>query len=110
MFQASSLAHTPWFFWGQFQFLCYRRGFNDAISGFNDDGWSLVESDGMDDVVLTANSTKRFTTCSSSDNAFTSAGGVICAKASMLLKVSSILVNFQFILDDLKGLISFFEF
>ncbi|WOL16730.1 homeobox-leucine zipper protein HOX9 [Canna indica] len=61
------------------------RGFNDAINGFNDDGWSLVGSDGMDDIVIAINSTKKTGTHASS-NAFSSSGGIICAKASMLLQ------------------------
>ncbi|KAJ8504596.1 hypothetical protein OPV22_005482 [Ensete ventricosum] len=61
------------------------RGFNDAINGFTDDGWSLMGSDGMDDIVIATTSTKK-TGANASSNAFASAGGVICAKASMLLQ------------------------
>lgn len=91
-------------FWVSYIFLFHHRGYNDGISGFNDDGWSLLESDGMDDVVLAANSTKKLGTRASSDNAFALAGGVICAKASMLLKVSSGLLVLLYLSCDLTSL------
>ncbi|KAH6814640.1 Homeobox-leucine zipper family protein / lipid-binding START domain-containing protein [Perilla frutescens var. frutescens] len=59
------------------------RGFNDAINGFNDDGWSLLNCDGAEDVVVAINSTKNLTAGSS---ALSLLGGVLCAKASMLLQ------------------------
>lgn len=84
----------------------YYRGFNDAINGFTDDGWSLMGSDGMDDIVIATNSTKK-TGANASSNAFASAGGVICAKASMLLQVSTKLLsllwsNFMLLMIDIK--------
>ncbi|PWA99127.1 homeobox leucine-zipper protein [Artemisia annua] len=54
------------------------RGFNDAINGFNDDGWSLMNCDGAEDVIVAINSTKNLTTLN--------LGGVLCAKASMLFQ------------------------
>ncbi|KAL1544136.1 homeobox-leucine zipper protein REVOLUTA-like isoform X2 [Salvia divinorum] len=51
------------------------RGFNDAINGFNDDGWSILNCDGAEDVVIAINSAKNLT-----------AASVLCAKASMLLQ------------------------
>ncbi|KAG8073100.1 hypothetical protein GUJ93_ZPchr0006g41279 [Zizania palustris] len=63
------------------------RGFNDAISGFNDDGWSIMGGDGVEDVVITCNSTKKIRTTSSGGIAFGAPGGIICAKASMLLQI-----------------------
>ncbi|KAK6138085.1 hypothetical protein DH2020_028175 [Rehmannia glutinosa] len=59
------------------------RGFNDAINGFNDDGWSLLNCDGAEDVVVAISSAKNLTAGS---NSFCLLGGVLCAKASMLLQ------------------------
>ncbi|XP_072956884.1 homeobox-leucine zipper protein HOX9-like isoform X1 [Typha angustifolia] len=62
------------------------RGFNDAINGFNDDGWSLMGSDGVEDIIIAANPTKKFRADANSATTFSVAGGIICAKASMLLQ------------------------
>ncbi|VAI11598.1 unnamed protein product [Triticum turgidum subsp. durum] len=72
------------------------RGFNDAISGFNDDGWSIMAGDGIEDVVVACNSTKKIRNVSNGVNAFEAPGGTICAKASMLLQSvpPAILVRF----------------
>ncbi|KAL3530567.1 hypothetical protein ACH5RR_009889 [Cinchona calisaya] len=59
------------------------RGFNDAVCGFNDDGWSLLSCDGAEDVTITVNSTKSLST---SSNSLSLLGGILCAKASMLLQ------------------------
>ncbi|VAH04412.1 unnamed protein product [Triticum turgidum subsp. durum] len=66
-------------------FLCPFRGFNDAISGFNDDGWSVMAGDGIEDVIIACNS-KKIRSNNTAPNAFIAPGGVICAKASMLLQ------------------------
>ncbi|XP_042489481.1 homeobox-leucine zipper protein HOX32 [Macadamia integrifolia] len=69
------------------QRLC--RGFNDAINGFADDGWSLLSSDGVEDVTIMINSSpgKLFGNHVNSSTMFsTLGGGVLCAKASMLLQ------------------------
>ncbi|XP_049931196.1 homeobox-leucine zipper protein HOX32 isoform X2 [Nymphaea colorata] len=65
------------------------RGFNDAVNGFADDGWSLMNSDGVEDVTIVVNSSPgkllggHLTSCA----AFCApGGGVLCAKASMLLQ------------------------
>ncbi|XP_078436919.1 homeobox-leucine zipper family protein / lipid-binding START domain-containing protein isoform X2 [Wolffia australiana] len=60
------------------------RGFNDAISGFMDDGWSPLGSDGSDDVVIAVNSSPGKHVAAQS-GAFPALSGVLCAKASMLL-------------------------
>ncbi|GFP84228.1 homeobox-leucine zipper protein revoluta [Phtheirospermum japonicum] len=61
------------------------RGFNDAINGFNDDGWSLLNcDDGAEDVVVAISSGNK--NLSSGSNAISMLGGVLCAKASMLLQ------------------------
>uniref|UniRef100_A0A0E0BYP7 Homeobox domain-containing protein n=1 Tax=Oryza meridionalis TaxID=40149 RepID=A0A0E0BYP7_9ORYZ len=63
------------------------RGFNEALNGLADDGWSVIESDGIDDVCISVNSSKVI-----GCNATFSSGlpivntGVLCAKASMLLQ------------------------
>ncbi|XP_043700867.1 homeobox-leucine zipper protein HOX32-like [Telopea speciosissima] len=69
------------------QRLC--RGFNDAINGFADDGWSLLSSDGVEDVTIMINSSpsKLFGNHVNASTMFsTLGGGVLCAKASMLLQ------------------------
>ena len=74
----------------EFFFACSLfRGFNEALNGLADDGWSVIESDGVDDVCISVNSSKVI-----GCNATFSSGlpivstGVLCAKASMLLQVS----------------------
>ncbi|VFR03425.1 unnamed protein product [Cuscuta campestris] len=59
------------------------RGFNDAVNGFNDDGWSILSCDGAEDVTIAINSTKNFGPTSGTHQML---GGVLCAKASMLLQ------------------------
>lgn len=63
------------------------RGFNDAVNGFNDDGWTIMNCDGADDVIIAVNSIKNLSSTSNSASSLTFLGGVICAKASMLLQV-----------------------
>ncbi|XP_017983554.1 PREDICTED: homeobox-leucine zipper protein REVOLUTA [Theobroma cacao] len=62
------------------------RGFNDAINGFNDDGWSIMNCDGAEDVIIAINSSKNLSSSSNPANALSFLGGVLCAKASMLLQ------------------------
>ncbi|XP_066383305.1 homeobox-leucine zipper protein HOX33-like [Miscanthus floridulus] len=66
------------------------RGFNDAVSGFPDDGWSpLLSSDGAEDITITINSSpNKLIGSHVSPSPFFSAmgGGIMCAKASMLLQ------------------------
>ncbi|KAK1645715.1 hypothetical protein QYE76_063520 [Lolium multiflorum] len=65
------------------------RGFNDAVNGFLDDGWSLMSSDGAEDVTIAINSSPNKLVGShvSSSQLFSAiGGGVLCAKASMLLQ------------------------
>ncbi|KAI3793748.1 hypothetical protein L1987_36370 [Smallanthus sonchifolius] len=62
------------------------RGFNDAINGFNDDGWSLMNCDGAEDVIVSINSTKNISSSTNSSNSLSFLGGVLCAKASMLFQ------------------------
>ncbi|KAI4316095.1 hypothetical protein L6164_024110 [Bauhinia variegata] len=65
------------------------KGFNEAVNGFTDDGWSILESDGIDDVTLLVNSSPSKTMGANLgyNNGFPSMGtSVLCAKASMLLQ------------------------
>ncbi|KAL8103312.1 homeobox-leucine zipper protein ATHB-14-like [Apium graveolens] len=68
------------------QRLC--RGFNDAVNGFVDDGWSTMGNDGLEDVTVAINlSAGKF--LSSQFNTLSmlpTFGGVLCAKASMLIQ------------------------
>ncbi|KAL8465966.1 hypothetical protein ACS0TY_035174 [Phlomoides rotata] len=65
------------------------RGFNEALNGFNDEGWSLIGNDGMDDITILVNSNPdklmglniSFTTGYNSI-----CNSILCAKASMLLQ------------------------
>ncbi|KDP34935.1 hypothetical protein JCGZ_09223 [Jatropha curcas] len=68
------------------QRLC--RGFNDAVNGFADDGWSLLGGDGVEDVTIVINSSpNKFLGSQYNASMFpTFGGGVLCAKASMLLQ------------------------
>ncbi|CAD5176134.1 unnamed protein product [Musa acuminata subsp. malaccensis] len=75
------------------------RGFNDAVNGFADDGWSLLGSDGVEDVTIAINSSpnKLFGSHVNPSAIYsTLGGGVLCAKASMLLQnvPPAILVRF----------------
>lgn len=64
------------------------RGFNDAINGFIDDGWSLLTSDGAEDVSIAINSNpNKFPGSPYNTSMLPAFGGVLCAKASMLLQV-----------------------
>ncbi|KAI4297057.1 hypothetical protein L6164_036965 [Bauhinia variegata] len=64
------------------------RGFNDAVNGFVDDGWSLMGNDGVEDVTIAINSSpNKFFGSNYNSSVFPSfGGGVLCAKASMLLQ------------------------
>uniref|UniRef100_A0A0D9Y1D3 Homeobox domain-containing protein n=1 Tax=Leersia perrieri TaxID=77586 RepID=A0A0D9Y1D3_9ORYZ len=65
------------------------RGFNDAVSGFPDDGWSLLSSDGSEDITISVNSSpNKIVGSHVSPNPLFSnvGGGILCAKASMLLQ------------------------
>ncbi|KAK9268159.1 hypothetical protein L1049_010601 [Liquidambar formosana] len=68
------------------QRLC--RGFNDAVNGFADDGWSLLGSDGVEDVTIVINSSpsKFLGSQYNTPTMLPTFGGVLCAKASMLLQ------------------------
>ncbi|XP_027343902.1 homeobox-leucine zipper protein ATHB-15 isoform X5 [Abrus precatorius] len=65
------------------------RGFNEAINGFTDEGWSVMGNDGVDDVTVLVNSSpdKLMGLNLSFANGFPSVSNtVLCAKASMLLQ------------------------
>ncbi|KAF5788051.1 putative transcription factor & lipid binding HD-SAD family [Helianthus annuus] len=65
------------------------RGFNEAVNGFTDEGWSLTSNDGVDDVTILVNSSpeKLMGLNLSFSNGYPSVNtAVLCAKASMLLQ------------------------
>lgn len=65
------------------------KGFNEAVNGFSDEGWSMIESDGIDDVTVLVNSSpsKLMGASFSYTNGFSPvSSAVLCAKASMLLQ------------------------
>ncbi|PWA82648.1 homeobox protein [Artemisia annua] len=66
------------------------RGFNEAINGFTDEGWTMMESDGIDDVTVLVNSSpdKVMGAAPMYADGFPSSinNAVLCAKASMLLQ------------------------
>ncbi|XP_024399219.1 homeobox-leucine zipper protein HOX32 isoform X2 [Physcomitrium patens] len=64
------------------------KGFNDAVNGFGDDGWVPMESDGMDDVSVMLNATPKSMEgqIATDKLLFSLGGGILCAKASMLLQ------------------------
>ncbi|GAB2213849.1 hypothetical protein Droror1_Dr00018171 [Drosera rotundifolia] len=65
------------------------RGFNEAINGLTDEGWSLIENDGVDDIAVLVNSSpeKLMALNLSYANGFpTVSNAVLCAKASILLQ------------------------
>lgn len=65
------------------------RGFNEAVNGFTDEGWSMMEIDGVEDVTVHVNSspTKVMGLSLPYANGFQSINNaVLCAKASMLLQ------------------------
>ncbi|GAU24732.1 hypothetical protein TSUD_355610, partial [Trifolium subterraneum] len=65
------------------------RGFNEALNGFTDEGWTMMGNDGVDDVTILVNSSpdKLMGLNLSFGNGFPSvSNAVLCAKASMLLQ------------------------
>ncbi|OWM78111.1 homeobox-leucine zipper protein ATHB-15 isoform X2 [Punica granatum] len=65
------------------------RGFNEALNGFNDEGWSVMGNDGIDDVTILVNSSpeKLMGLNLTFTNGFSAvSSAVLCARASMLLQ------------------------
>ncbi|XP_057518968.1 homeobox-leucine zipper protein ATHB-15 isoform X2 [Amaranthus tricolor] len=65
------------------------RGFNEALNGFTDEGWSMIGNDGIDDVTVLVNSSpdKLMALNLTYANGFPAVSNtVLCAKASMLLQ------------------------
>ncbi|GAB2228070.1 hypothetical protein Droror1_Dr00009900 [Drosera rotundifolia] len=65
------------------------RGFNEALNGFVDEGWSPIGNDGTDDVTVLVNSSpdKLMALNLAYANGFPAVNnGILCAKASMLLQ------------------------
>lgn len=63
------------------------RGFSDAVNGFNDDGWSIMHCSGAEDIIVAVNYSMKHLNSISDSLSFI--GGLLCAKASMLIQVSS---------------------
>lgn len=59
------------------------------MNGFTDEGWSILESDGVDDVTLLVNSSpgKMMGANLYANGVPSMSNAVLCAKASMLLQV-----------------------
>lgn len=98
------------FFFSSFDLNCFYvftyRGFSDAVNGFNDDGWSIMHCNGAEDITVAVNSTKNLNSFS---DPLSFLGGVLCAKASMLLQVSSYTVFFFFLNISVAALGIFFS-
>ncbi|CAM0880259.1 unnamed protein product [Alopecurus aequalis] len=65
------------------------RGFNETLSGLADEGWSVIESDGVDDVSISVNSSPSKVlgcTAAFNDGLPIVSTSVLCAKSSMLLQ------------------------
>ncbi|KAF6146674.1 hypothetical protein GIB67_008960 [Kingdonia uniflora] len=60
-------------------------GLNDVFNGFNDDGWSLINYDGAEDVITTINF-KNMSTGVNPTNLVPFLEGILCVKASLLLQ------------------------
>ncbi|GMH11850.1 hypothetical protein Nepgr_013691 [Nepenthes gracilis] len=76
------------------------RGFNEAVNGFMDEGWSIMESDGIDDVTILVNPSPGKLVCSNQyylDGFSTMSNAVLCARASMLLQNVPPAVVLQFL-------------
>ncbi|XP_010545673.1 PREDICTED: homeobox-leucine zipper protein ATHB-15 isoform X2 [Tarenaya hassleriana] len=76
------------------------RGFNEAVNGFTDEGWSVI-GDGMDDVTILVNSSPdklMDLNLTFANNGFPHvSNAVLCAKASMLLQNVSPAILLRFL-------------
>jgi hypothetical protein len=69
---------------------CCFRGYNEVLNGLADDGWSVTEGDGVDDVCVSVNSSpSKAINCNAAFNSGLPivSNSALCAKASMLLQV-----------------------
>ena len=59
------------------------------MNGFGDDGWEATVSDGLDDVTVMLNAAPKSLEgqIASDKLLYSLGGGILCAKASMLLQV-----------------------
>ncbi|KAK6795911.1 hypothetical protein RDI58_009366 [Solanum bulbocastanum] len=76
------------------------RGFNEALNGIADEGWSMLDSDGVDDVTILVNSSpdKLMGLNLPFANGFSPmSNAVMCAKASMLLQNVSPAILLRFL-------------
>eukprot|EP00268_Persea_americana_P003340 TRINITY_DN1100_c1_g1_i7.p1 TRINITY_DN1100_c1_g1~~TRINITY_DN1100_c1_g1_i7.p1 ORF type:complete len:840 (+),score=166.84 TRINITY_DN1100_c1_g1_i7:652-3171(+) len=76
------------------------RGFNEALNGLTEEGWSMLGNDGADDITILVNSSpsKIMGFNATFANGFpTMNNAVLCAKASMLLQNVSPAVLIRFL-------------
>lgn len=75
------------------------RGFNEALNGFPDEGWSTLGSDGNDDVTIAVNSSNKVAgmNIGFTNGATTVISSVLCAKASMLIQNVSPAILLRFL-------------
>ncbi|PSR93002.1 Homeobox-leucine zipper protein like [Actinidia chinensis var. chinensis] len=80
----------------QREFTHLDKGFNDAVNGFDDDGWSLISYGAAENLIISINSTRNIWITSDSVDPHPLSGGILCVKASTLLQnvSSSLLVQF----------------
>ncbi|EPS57823.1 hypothetical protein M569_16994, partial [Genlisea aurea] len=71
------------------------RGFNEAVNSFVDEGWSMMESDGLDDVAVHVNSSPGKLT--ETIHNYSMSNAVLSAKASILLQNVSPAVVLRFL-------------
>ena len=62
-----------------------------------------MNCDGTEDVIVAVNSTKSLGITSSHSNSLSSLGGILCAKASMLLQVSCTTMTIKVMVPPLFG-------
>ena len=74
-------------------------GLNEAVNAFEDDHWVPLPTDGLDDVSVAARSTRAGENGGVSEGPGPVGGGVLCAKASMLLQNMPPAVLIRFLRD-----------
>lgn len=66
------------------------RGFDEALNGFTDEGWSILGTEAVDDVTILINSsaskTMGLNLCFTAGYPASTSTSILCARASMLLQ------------------------
>lgn len=73
------------------------RSFSEAINGFSDDGWTLMGTDGMEEVTVSINTSPSKLLGSTAEGLPSLGFGILCAKATMLLQTVSPTLLVQFL-------------